>query len=66
MSKIEVAGLNRIKFICSKCRKKLQIDPNIFSRIYQGNDQCLSCRSKIDRVGINQATLDKVTKGDGG
>ncbi len=51
-------------FKCSKCQKKLSLQPNIFEKAYKGHDTCLDCRPKHggSREGAGRPSLGTTKK----
>lgn len=36
--------MQKIKFVCEKCRKEIDVQSNIYKTTYEGEKLCLSCR----------------------
>lgn len=38
----------KIKFICKQCKKEIEVQENIYEKIYKNSEICLSCKSTND------------------
>ena len=47
----------KIKFTCHSCKKEIEVQSDIYDKVYKDKEVCLSCRSK---KGAEQI-MDKVT-----